>query len=303
LSKHILVLGGSGFLGKAVIKELTNRGHRITGLYRKTPLPEGVTSVQADIRSFQWSRLNNDLPDIIVHLARIPGRRKLSRFIAGLQGKRASHRLIRWMQTLPQAPHMVYVSGTLVYGDRDGRNVTENSPLSPIAFQRDYIKAEYPFLDELSKNKLPVSIVRPPWIIGPGSWFSQFYYYPAKKTGQVTQFGDGTNLMSLIHVSDCASQIADVATQEELNQIYNLYSCPPVTHEEFIKLVAQQTGAEIKKMSSSDLRKKFGKTVWEALTFSMHVTSTKDLIIDHPNKLADPENAVSMAVQELENKQ
>lgn len=300
MSKHIWVLGGSGFLGRAVIKELTQRGHRVSGLYRKTILPEGVKAVSGNISSFPWATLEEDMPDAIIHLARIPGRRKISRFLAGLRGKRASNRLLGWIRSLANPPHIIFVSGTLVYGNQFGGIATEDTPLNPIAFQRDYFKAEMPFLEMLESKTLPVSIVRPPWIIGPGSWFSQFYYTSAKKSGSITQFGDGKNLMSLIHVQDCASQIVDITEQSDFGQVYNLCSCPPISHEQFLQLTARETGAKIELMSSIDLRKKYGKTVWEALTFSRHVKSTKSAVLEHTNSYPLAEEAIKSVVAMLD---
>ena len=298
-SKHILVLGGSGFLGRAVINELLIRGHRVSGIYHKSKLSDGVKGIQGNIENFQWALIEKDIPDAIIHLARIPGKRKLSRYMAGIRGKRASKRLLKWASALKKPPHILYVSGTLVYGNLSGKIATEASPLKPIAFQRDYFKAEIPFLDQIKYSQIPISIVRPPWIIGAGSWFSQFYYNPAVRSSEITQFGNGKNLMSITHVDDCASQIVDIAEENTHGEIYNLCSCPPVTHEDFIGIVARETGSNIKIMENDDIRRKYGKTVWEALTFSTHVKSTKKIIDDRVNQFPAAEQAIKAVIHQL----
>ena len=289
---HVLVLGGGGFIGRAVVADLLGRGCRVTGLVRNTPLPEGAVSVRGDIRDFDWRQLEADLPDAIVHLARIPGRRRLSRWWAGRQGKRASERLLRWLESLDRPPHSVYVSGTLVYGDRGTLPTDESAPLHPIAFQRDYVKAELPFLEAL--GRLPVSVVRPPWVIGPGSWFQQFYVQAVRYSGKLTQFGAGQNLMSLIQVQDCAAQISAVALGGEAvrGRIFNTCAVPAITHEAFVRLSAEVLGCGITKVSESELRRKYGQTVYEALTFSMDVRSREALIRDFPNRFATAEAAI-----------
>jgi nucleoside-diphosphate-sugar epimerase len=293
-NKHILVLGGSGFIGRAVISALQSRGHRTSALMRRSSVPDGVKTLTGDIRHFDWYALKKDLPDAIIHLARIPGRHKLSRWIAGYQGRAASSRMLRWLHTLDKPPHLIYISGTLVYGDCGKAPIDESAPLRPIAFQRDYIKAELPMLEALGKN-LPVSVARPPWVIGGDSWFRRFYFN-STRTGSVPQFGNGENLMSLIHVNDCAGQICDIASKGEPGRIYNIRACPAITQSRFVSLVAEQVGAGIEILSVEFLRRKYGKAVMEALTFSLDTASREPLIRDFPNQYPDTRSAVQAAI-------
>ena len=293
--KHIFVLGGSGFIGRAVISSLQRSGHRVSALVRRSSVPDGVEALTGDVRDFDWRRLEKDLPDAIIHLARIPGRRKLSRWIAGHQGRMASNRLLRWLQTLDNPPHLVFTSGTLVYGDRGKEAMDETAPLRPIAFQRDYVRAEYPILEVMGKT-LPVSVVRPPWVIGGDSWFRQFYFENASKNGTITQFGNGENLMSLVHVDDCAGQICEVALRGTPGRVYNICACPAITQSRFVQSVAQHMEAGIRVLPVEELRRKYGKIVQEALTFSLDVASGEPLIRDYPSRYPDANPAIEAAI-------
>ncbi len=295
--KHLFVLGGSGFIGRAVISLLRSRGHRVSVLVRRFAVPGGMEELKGDIRTFDWRMLEKDLPDAIIHLARIPGRRKLARWIAGHQGRRASNRLLRWLRTLDDPPHLIFTSGTLVYGDCGKTTVDETGPLRPIAFQRDYIRAEYPILDVMGKS-LPVSVVRPPWVIGGGSWFRQFYFDHAARDGTVMQFGNGDNLMSLIHLDDCAAQIGEIATLGEPGRIYNLCACAPITQRQFVEEVAGRLNAGIRVLSINEMRRKYGRTVLEALTFSLGVASREPLIRDFSNRWSDANTAIRAAISD-----
>lgn len=293
---YVLVLGGTGFIGSAVIDQLRKSGQNIlAAVHRTRPESESLHTIRADIRSFNWHLLDENPPKAIIHLARIPGRRKLTRYIAGWRGYLASKKLIRWMKSIKNPPHLVYVSGTLVYGDCDGAVVDETAPLNPIAFQKDYIRAEYPFLEHLGSD-LPISIVRPPWVIGPGSWFQQFYVEPFRQTGKIRQYGDGKNMMSLIHVDDCARQIKEVALTSERGNVYNLFSCEPISHAEICSTTADILQAEISKMSDQQLLKKYGKTVYEALTFSSRITSRHSLIQQSDNRYPTVRQAIGASV-------
>ncbi len=295
----VLVLGGSGFIGTEVLRALRRTGATVVaGVRRSRPEDSQIPTIPLDIESYDWELLKENPPSAIVHLARISGRRKLSRMLAGWRGRRASQKMIRRLKELDNPPHTVFVSGTLVYGDRRGKFTDETAPLQPVAFQRDYIRAEYPFLDAMNTG-LPVSVVRPPWVIGPGSWFQQFYVGMAKKNGRIEQFGDGNQMMSLIHVEDCGSQIADIALHESGGQVFNLLSCEAIKHSEFCRITAHALGADITKVSTTELRRRFGKTVAEALTFSVHAVSNQARIQQFPNRYNSVESAVKASLKAL----
>lgn len=281
---NVLVLGGTGFIGSAVVSKWATEEAKIKMLVhhnRNLPVANSaITMIHGDITSFNWSSLNVDPPEVIIHLARISGRNKPGRVMAGIQGYLANQRLIRWMKTLDYPPLVVYASGSLVYGSRGISSVDEDSSLDPISFQRDYILAEYPFLKAMKNDSIPVCIIRPPWVYGPGSWFREYYYERIKKDGFIPQYGEGGNLMSLIHIEDCASQINMIARNGQAGEIFNLVSGDPITHDKFCRVLAEVTGKKINKISDPDLLRKNGKAIYEALTFSIGLKSKHPIIQD-----------------------
>jgi nucleoside-diphosphate-sugar epimerase len=173
------------------------------------------------------------------------------------------------------------VSGTLVYGDCGDRPVDEESPIRPIAYAREYIKAEEPWTAALRKGELPVTIVRPSWIIGKSSWFADFYLNSIKHHRAVPLFGDGQNLMSLIDVEDCAGLIAHAVRNSVPGSCYNLFvpgAC--ITQLEFAERLAAYTQTSVRRFSLPEIKSRFGPAVVEAFTFSM-ISSTK-----HPEFLS-----------------
>jgi nucleoside-diphosphate-sugar epimerase len=309
--KHVWVLGGTGFIGQAVVRLLLDNQADVTMLVRpgSNVTLKDVQFFKGDLRSLRWESLALDAgrtPDAIIHLARIPGRRWLTRWVAGFQGGAASRRLLRWLETLSNPPHTVYVSGTLVYGDRGLQPADETTPLNPIAFQRDYVRAELPFLDKMKpaafaridKSKLlPLSVVRPPWVIGDGSWFLQFYVNTALRTGKVPVFGSGDNLMSHIHVEDCAAQIIAVALGNTPGHTYNLCSMPAVPQREFAQMLCSLTGAQKEMLPEAAVRRKYGRTLAEALLFSVNAVSRHALIRNFPNRFEKLEDAMKQVIQ------
>jgi nucleoside-diphosphate-sugar epimerase len=284
--KKIFLLGGTGFIGTVLTQQLfANRqaNNLMMLIHRRARLRdlEQINTNTGSLGSFDLSLLDQFTPDTILHLARMSGRGRIGRYMAAFGGARANNRIINHLNRKPWKPHIIYVSGTLVYGDCGNIPVDEDSPIHPIAFAREYIKAEKPWMDALQKGEIPVTILRPPWIIGKGSWFAEFYLNSIKYHKVVPLFGEGQNLMSLIDVEDCAGLIAHAVRNSDPGQYYNLFApgtC--ITQLEFAASIAKFTGTEIRKLSVSEIKSRYGQAIWEAFAFS-NIASTK-----HPEFLA-----------------
>ncbi|MDG5766034.1 NAD(P)-dependent oxidoreductase [Balneolales bacterium ANBcel1] len=292
----VMVIGGSGFIGSEVVKVLAASGCRITALqHRSRVRVNGVRSIEGDLRTFDWSRLEHDLPDVIIHSGRISGRTWPGRILAGMQGRRANARLMKWLSRLTNPPSLVYVSGSLVYGSQGGAGVSESAPLNPAGFQKYYIRAERPILESAADSRVPVSIARVPWVLGPASWFRQFYWRAVRKQHEIPCFGEGENLMSVVHLRDCAGLIARIsglaavkAGQPATSQgpgdraaspeIFNITTIPAVTQSDFCQTLSALTGVPVRYYTERQLRTRYGQTVTEALTFSLSLISERDTV-------------------------
>lgn len=272
--KRIFLFGGTGFIGSALTRQLiANRQeydlmmliHR-SARFREL---EQVNTNTGSLGSFDLSLLDRFRPDTIVHLARMSGRGRLGRFLAAWSGARANRRLLRHLKGQPNRPHVIYVSGTLVYGDCGDHPVDEARPLNPIAFAREYHRAEQPWEAAMRSGEIPVTILRPPWIVGGSSWFAEFYLKSIRNHRMVPLFGDGKNLMSLIDVEDCAGLIEHAVRQGKPGHCYNLFApgaC--ITQLEFVERLAKFTRTEIRHFDVSEIRRRYGQAMQEAFTFS-----------------------------------
>lgn len=285
---HIFVAGGTGFLGRQIVRELLANGHRISLLIHHN-LPEEFQSkcdiYHGNITSFSWSDLEADLPDVIIHLARIPGRFLPGRLSGGIRGWYANHRLLSWMKNRETPPVLLYTSGTLVYGSKDDLPVDETFPIQPISFQKYYSLAEHPILNELN-GSLPVRIIRPPWVFGAGSWFTSFYYKPMQEEGYVPVYGTGNQFVTLIALEEFARIVGCISEAGTGNDIYNTVSNQPVRQHQFARLLSEISGLPERRITESQLRRKYGSTVTEALTHSLYVqTKHEYLYSTAPNTL------------------
>jgi nucleoside-diphosphate-sugar epimerase len=283
--KRVLLLGGTGFIGSYVLNRLRARGdvrtlvlaHRNVD-YRSL---EDVDLVVDSLTRWDLSWIEIFQPDTIIHVARLGGAGRLGRAWASRRGWRANQRLVDWLVSHAPDTRVVYVSGTLVYGDRGDADVDEASALDPIAFAREYIRAERPWMDAQQSGTLPVTIVRPPWVVGPGSWLEAHYVRPARENGGVPLYGGGDNWMTLLDVEDCAGAIVHLAEQDQLPETVNLLAPDQWTRQrDFAQALARLLGSSVRPVSVPGRRLLRDRAIGEALTFSLRATTRHPSVLD-----------------------
>jgi nucleoside-diphosphate-sugar epimerase len=242
--QNIWVLGSTGYVGKSImhslIQDFIPEGHMVSPIIHKALAPpefEGCNTLSGSLQNFNSFWLKKFPPSGLIHAARMAGANPLLRALAAQRGLHGNKKWLAMLSDLDKTPPIVYVSGTLVYGNLNkGQVAHEGYPLNPTAFAKHYSKAEQPF--ENARYKLDIRMVRPPWIIGPSSWFYHFFYKPAMQSGFVPIYGEGNQLMSLIHIADCGKMIVHALRNGMPSTNYNIFAAPPISQAEFSHLVA-----------------------------------------------------------------
>ncbi len=272
--RRVLLLGGTGFIGSHVLQTLRRRpdlalmvlGHRNVD-YRALEDVNLVVSGVADL-DFEW--LEAFQPDTIIHLARLRGQRRIGRALAARRGRRANARLIEWLCARAPQTHVVYVSGTLVYGERGESETDELTEIRPASYAREYVLAEAPWMEAQREARLPVTIVRPPWVIGSASWFRQYFVLPALAGGSVPMYGSGRNWMSFLDVADCGAAVVHVAEHAEPGKSFNLFAPGQAARqEEFVGVVADALGVRVGRVERVKQGRRAERAIMEALTCSL----------------------------------
>jgi nucleoside-diphosphate-sugar epimerase len=270
--KHALVLGGSGFLGAPLVRRLCAAGVRTTCLVHHTPLSVAEADVvRGSVDRFPWWTLEHDPPDVIFHLARIAGRGGIRGAVTRVRNRVANERLLLALATWARPPLVVFVGGTLAYGSHDEELVTEQTPLAPTSFSRDYHHAELPWLRAQRENDAPVIVARPAWVLGPGAWFEAFYRRFLRTERAVPLYGPGDNWMSLVHVEDCAGLLEHTARRALPMSVVNVFAAPPLRQAELAERLARLAALPIRQVPLDDLERRFGRAVREAFAFSARV--------------------------------
>ncbi len=281
--KNIWVFGGTGFIGSALVDHLSlnpsNKLHLLLHHRSATPKLERFISVQDDLSRFDFNWFEKYKPDYIFHLARLAGSQSFTRWLAARKGLEANARLLAYLEQMDPQPTVVYVSGSLVYGNQSNEQLAyESAAINPVAYARHYIKAEQPWMTASSIDGKHFKIARPGWIIGSDSWFKVFYWNYYQKTGRVPLYGPGDQLMSLIHLEDLAQLIAMIPNAD--SAIFNLFAGAAIRQGEFSELMAQQLGASIHQFSALEIRKEWGRTTAEALLSSIPIATNNQALLD-----------------------
>jgi len=307
--KNVWILGGTGFIGKALIKQLSQSDEYLLHLLVHQNIPykflEPFSIFTGSLENFDLTWLKKYPPDLVFHLARLGGSNAISRSFSSHKGAKANERLIQFLSGMTNPPVVVYVSGSLMYGPQEnGKAAVELSELKPVSYARYYYRAEEPWIKAQTSGKLDVRFARPGWILGPDSWFRFFYWDHFLRTGKVPSYGDGNQLMSLIHLDDCAGQIIKLAEKGQKNQNLNVISGITVCQKDFAELLAAQLKAEIESIPVAKLRKKFGQTVTEALTSSIPMTTAyPELCQSDSFRYPDAESMIRSVLSFFEHKQ
>jgi uncharacterized protein (TIGR01777 family) len=235
---HILITGGSGFIGRALCPQLTQAGHELSVLTRDpgkaAAVLDGVHLIE---RLAHASRV-----DAVINLAGEPlaeGRWTAQRKHAFRDSRiGTSTVLLQWIETQAQRPR-VLVSGSAIgyYGPRDDMPLDESSPAGDdFAAQlcRDWeneaLKAE--------ALGLRVCLLRTGVVLGrDGGALAKML--PPFKLGAGGPMGDGRQWMSWVHRDDLVRLIRWLLEQELARGPYNGTAPQPQTNRAFAETLAR----------------------------------------------------------------
>jgi hypothetical protein len=238
MSRHILLTGGTGFIGRILCRELLANGDQITVLSRQSA---------ADVRAV-CGRVDA-LPD----LAKLRGHKGFDAII-NLAGEGIADK--RWSETRKQAirdsrieltqqlvevvktwlqPPQVVVSGSAVgfYGAQGDLEVTETT-LPRDEFTHRLCSDWEQTAMELAGMGVRVCLSRTGIVVGPNGGFLQRMILPFK-LGVGGKLGSGEQYMPWVHRQDVVGALLWMLTNEAALGAYNVVSPSPVTNATFTK--------------------------------------------------------------------
>ena len=238
----VLVTGGSGFLGRAVVEQLVSSDHDVTLLVRPARSiaedPDGRTSiVRGDLRERgQWMEEIGG-HDVVVHLAAATSGDFNTQFASTVV---ATENLVAALERHPPS-RLVHISSFSVYdytrpatgAALDEEAHLEGEPLRRDAYTRCKLLQEGIVREFADRSKVELVVLRPGAIFGPGT---EWDHGAAIRVGRFALVFAPRARMRLIEVNSCARAIvAAVAAPGAAGRTLNLVDDDPPTHFQFFR--------------------------------------------------------------------
>lgn len=241
---RVLVVGGTLFIGRALVAELLKAGHEVAVLHRKPKhdLAKRVQNLTADRndpeavrRALQFSNFQ-----VVFDNAYDWERGTTAAQVEGtIQAVTAASgdRLSRY----------IFMSSVAAYGD--GLNHHDGDPLAPDdhleAYVRNKAMTERMLFRRHQKTGLPVVTLRPPFIYGPENpFYRESFFWDRLRDGRpIVLPGDGHRLMQFVYIKDLVR--ACLRAMEEpaaVGEAFNVANERPVTQAEFVQAMAAAAG-------------------------------------------------------------
>jgi nucleoside-diphosphate-sugar epimerase len=224
---RVFVTGATGFIGSAVVRELLDAGHRVTGLARsdrsaRSLVTAGAQVVRGDVKDIECLRRGASEADGAIHtafyhaLGQMPLATRLrvlvggnprgivSRFLGAAVG--ADRRAIEALGRALEGPGRPLLAAFVTMGLKAGQLATEDDALNPDSTGAPRAASEGAIRELASRGVRAMAIRLPPVVHGVGdrAGFAPRLYEIARKNGSSAYVGDGLNRWPVVHRLDAA---------------------------------------------------------------------------------------------------
>ena len=288
MQASVFVTGGSGFVGRALIQELTTRGVKVRALARSdkaidTVRALGATAVRGDLADSAAMHAGMaDCAGVIHAAAKVEdwGRRAEFQSVT-IDGTRNALSAAR----AAGVPRFVHIGTEAVLaGGKPIIRADETTPYPPVPnglypwskgqAERDVIAANTPSLATIS--------VRPRFIWGRGDTTLLPQLTAAMRKGNWAWFGGGTHLMSTCHIRNVVEGTLLALEKGRGGEIYFLTDGEPVQFRDFItRLVATQNvqaPARVAPMWLLQALAAIGEQVWTSFNLAGRPVMTRTAV-------------------------
>ncbi|TFH70809.1 TIGR01777 family protein [Gammaproteobacteria bacterium LSUCC0112] len=237
---HVLITGGTGFVGKPLSLHLINRGWRVTVLVRDYARSRQLLGAAPTlIRSLDEIQ-SSDQIDVMINLAG-----------AGIADQRWSHArkqilldsrvrttrgLVALAQRLERKPAVLISASAIGFYGSSGDQPLDELASGGVGFAHELCKR---WEEEASKAEalgMRVCILRLGVVLGSGGGMLG-RLLPIFKMGLGGKTGNGKQVLSWIHRDDVI-EVMDLMMQADLQGVFNVTAPEAVTNARFSKLLA-----------------------------------------------------------------
>ena len=237
VDKVHVVVGASGGTGRALVRELVQRGRQVRAVNRsgRVAAPAGVEVLAGDATDVERMREVCRGAGVVYNAVNVP--------------------FVQWRDTFPAAvdgvlagaeaadARMVFVDDTWMYGRVSGP-MTEDLPYRPVS-DKGVLRAwlAEKVLAAHSSGRVRTVIGRAPELYGPAveSVLGRNLFGPSVEKGRALWVGDLDQPLGPMFIDDFAYGLADLGEHDvALGQVWHLPTPPPTTARQLLALVAAQ---------------------------------------------------------------
>lgn len=241
---HILITGGTGFIGQALVPALLADGHRLVLLTRQPGRRRGI-----DARAALVGRLNDTgadfAPEAVINLAGegIADRPWTAARRRELYESRVTltRELAHWLSTRATPPR-VMASGSAVgwYGDQGDNPLTEAAAPRP-GYTHELCEAWEQATQDIAALGTRLCLLRIGVVLGPGGGMLG-RLLPVFRAGLGGRMGSGRQWLSWIGRQDLVAIIRRMLEDEAMTGVYNATAPAPVANADFTRALAAHLG-------------------------------------------------------------
>lgn len=245
---RVLVIGGTGFLSSAIVKEIQAAGHEVSIFTRgQRPTPEGVTSIAGDRKdyaTFKATLSRHSFDAVIDCIGYVP--QDAQSDVETFGGR---------------VGHFIFISTDFVYGG-EPRRLPLKEDVTPTEAYNDYgrnkVRCERILLQAWQDAQFPVTILRPPHImgagahLGTGSWRGRDpMLMDSLRHGAPVIVLDGGMLLiqPVVHTDVGRACAAALGKNQTFGQVYNMAGNEVVTTKEYYQIVGECIGCPVQFVS------------------------------------------------------
>ena len=242
----VLVIGGTLFIGRQLVKQLCEAGHDVAVLHRKAEhdLPRRVENLMADRNDAESVRqaLDGRRFDVVYD--------NVYDWERGTTAAQVQATVQATVQACgDRLSRYIFTSSVAAYGD--GLNHHEGDALAPDdhpdAYIRNKAMSERTLFRMHQRNGFPVVTLRPPFIYGPGNpYYREAFFWDRLREGRpIILPGDGRRLMQFVLIRDLVTACLKVIDVPDLEgHAFNIANPRPLTQVEAVEAFADAAGRD-----------------------------------------------------------
>ncbi|XP_034947352.1 epimerase family protein SDR39U1 [Chelonus insularis] len=238
MMRHVIIAGGTGFIGSALVHVLKTEGFSVTVLTRKQ---------KKNPQEMSWTEVNvKGLPKTATDIINVAGQNVLdlrSRWTpkfreAVWQSRVNTNRILAEAIPNSNVKCFISISGVAYYPPSDTREYTEYDKCEKYDFFSDLVHNWEAASELPSTSNCRKVIIRSGVVLGRKGGIIQQTYWPFF-FGLGGPLGDGSQYMPWIHIDDLAELFLFALNEEKVDGILNGVSTQMITNKQFATAFAK----------------------------------------------------------------